>query len=93
MNALTPPLFDALIAAGEALARDDSVRAVVLHGNGRAFCAGLDLSNFDRVRDPDSRIAPGRLAARTHGDANDFQQAVLVWQSLPVPVIAAVHGV
>ncbi len=93
MNALTPPLFDALIAAGEALARDDSVRAVVLHGNGRAFCAGLDLSNFDRVRDPDSRISPGRLAARTHGDANDFQQAVLVWQSLPVPVIAAVHGV
>ncbi|MFX6767425.1 enoyl-CoA hydratase-related protein, partial [Acinetobacter baumannii] len=55
--------------------------------------AGLDLSNFDRVRDPDSRFAPGRLAARTHGDANDFQQAVLVWQSLPVPVIAAVHGV
>lgn len=93
MNALTPALFEALVAAGEGLAADTRVRAVVLHGNGRAFCAGLDLANFDTLDDPASALAPGRLAARTHGLANVFQQAAMVWQQLPVPVIAAIHGV
>lgn len=93
MNALTPELFAALIAMGEQLNQNPHVRAVVFHGNGRAFCAGLDLSNFDNINDPDCFIAPGRLAARTHGPANNLQQAALVWHNLRVPVIAALHGV
>lgn len=93
MNALTPDLFHALIAMGEQLHVDARVRAVVLHGNGRAFCAGLDLSNFDNINDPDSFIAPGKLAPRSHGLANIFQRTALVWHDLKVPVIAALHGV
>ena len=65
----------------------------MLHGEGRAFSAGLDLDNFKQVDDPASRIAPGKLGERTHGDCNFFQYAALVWNDLHVPVIAAIHGV
>ena len=92
LNALDPAMFDALIAAGESLAGDTSLRAVVLSGEGRAFCAGLDLASFMAMageRDPTSV-----LRAR-HGDgpANVAQRAAWVWTDVPVPVIAAVHGV
>jgi enoyl-CoA hydratase/carnithine racemase len=89
LNALDPAMFDALIAAGEALAAAKGLRAVVLAGEGRAFCAGLDLASFAGGPDP----ASADLAARTHGNANRFQQVALQWRKLPVPVIAAVHGV
>ena len=46
LNALDAEMFDALVAAGESLARERGVRAVVLSGEGRAFCAGLDFSGF-----------------------------------------------
>ncbi|HEX8804190.1 MAG TPA: enoyl-CoA hydratase-related protein, partial [Acidimicrobiales bacterium] len=42
LNALDPEMFAAIVDAGAALAADPSVRAVVLSGEGRAFCAGLD---------------------------------------------------
>ena len=65
------------------------LRAVVLSGEGRAFCAGLDLSNFSRQPAEDE---PG-LTERTYGNANRPQQVAMQWRKLPVPVIAAVHGV
>src|SRR3954454_7987383 len=43
MNALDPAMFDALIDAGSRLRDDASVRAVVIAGRGKAFCAGLDM--------------------------------------------------
>src|SRR5688572_23985089 len=46
MNALDNAMFEALIQAGERLKGEAGVRAVVLSGEGRAFCAGLDTSNF-----------------------------------------------
>jgi len=94
MNALDNAMFEALIETGERLKGERGVRAVVLSGAGRAFCAGLDTSNFQAMasgeRQGGSRLANG---ARTQGGANRAQQAVMVWRELPVPVIAAVHGV
>jgi enoyl-CoA hydratase/carnithine racemase len=88
MNALDPAMFAALVAAGERLNRADDLRAVVLRGAGRAFCAGLDFESMEG-----SASLGDALSARTHGIANLWQQAVLAWRDLPVPVIAAVHGV
>jgi enoyl-CoA hydratase/carnithine racemase len=89
MNALDPEMFTAIIAAGKALAATKGVRVVVLSGEGRAFCAGLDTASFGRIADEGS---PG-LAERTHGNTNTFQEVAMVWRKLAVPVIAAVHGV
>src|SRR5476651_2798128 len=51
MNALDAAMFDALVSASERLAREKSVRAVVLSGEGRAFCAGLDMGRFAAMKD------------------------------------------
>ncbi len=94
MNALSDEMFKALIDTGERLKADLSVRAVVLSGNGRAFCAGLDTSNFGKMAGGgEHKVAGNTLEGRTHGKANAPQHAVLVWRQIPVPVIAAVHGV
>lgn len=89
MNALDPEMFDRIIEAGQYLHDLGGLRAVVLSGAGRAFCAGLDLSNFSRKPDPDEPA----ITERTHGNANKFQQVAMQWRKLPVPVIAALHGV
>src|SRR6201996_6919471 len=96
MNALDAAMFEALVAATDRLGDDKTVRAVVLSGEGRAFCAGLDMGRFAAMKDGGGHGIPGAerdLAARTHGLANFAQQAVWGWRQLPVPVIAAVHGV
>lgn len=99
MNALDPAMFDALVAAGEALRDDKSVRAVVIAGRGKAFCAGLDMASFERMGQGAASDVLGAsaggtdLVARTHGLSNAAQQVAMVWREVPVPVIAAVHGV
>jgi enoyl-CoA hydratase/carnithine racemase len=94
LNALDPAMFEAIIAAGEKLSRTTGLRAVVLTGAGKGFCAGLDKETFASIATR-SGSAPtsADLAKRTHGIANDFQQTAYVWRTLPVPVIAAIHGV
>jgi len=89
MNALDPEMFSRIIEAGSVLQKMKGVRVVVLSGEGRAFCAGLDLSNFARTPSPDEP----ELTERTYGNSNKFQQVAMTWRKLPVPVIAAVHGV
>ena len=97
MNALDAAMFDALVAASARLARENGVRAVVLSGEGRAFCAGLDMGRFEAMKQNGGNgIAGGEkrdLTERTHGLANFPQQAVWGWRQLPVPVIAAIQGV
>jgi len=98
MNALDNGMFEALLAAGERLKTEPGLRAVVLSGDGRAFCAGLDMGNFGRMADGAASEAGGvasqsSLGARTHGAANRAQYVCWVWREIPVPVIAAVHGV
>lgn len=89
MNALDPEMFARIIEAGSALQRMKGLRVVVLSGEGRTFCAGLDLSNFTRTPDEDEPS----LTERTYGNSNRAQQVAMQWRKLPVPVIAAVHGV
>jgi len=93
MNALDDAMFEALRVTGEQLKTSTGVRAVVLSGEGRAFCAGLDTANFGKMASGErggERLLQGM---RTAGGANPSQQAVMVWRELPMPVIAAVHGV
>jgi enoyl-CoA hydratase/carnithine racemase len=97
MNALDAPMFDALVNTAARLKTERGLRAVVLSGEGRAFCAGLDMDRFAAMKEHGGNGSPGGetrdLASRTHGIANHSQQAVWGWRQLPVPVIAAVHGV
>ncbi len=90
LNALDPKMMQAIVEAGESLMDNSDVRAVVLSGEGKAFCAGLDVMSFGAMagQDPEEMLVP-----RSHGNSNLFQQVVMVWRKLPVPVIAAVKGV
>ena len=87
MNALDDAMFEAIIGTGERLKTEPGVRAVVLSGEGRAFCAGLDVANFAGAADLDP------FARGDDSPANRVQRVAWVWNELPVPVIAAVHGV
>lgn len=99
MNALDGEQIDAIVEAGEKLAAMEGIRAIVLSGEGRAFCAGLDMGSFAASAaaasgEGGSGDSPLRktLSERTHGNANKFQHIVLQWRRLKAPVIAAVHG-
>lgn len=90
MNAVDQEMIDAIIAAGNDVAASDA-RAVVLSGDGKAFCAGIDISAMGALAggDPSERMMP-----RTHGDGttNQWQEVAMVWTRVGVPVIAALHG-
>ena len=94
MNALDPAMFEGILEAGAKLVDMEGLRAVVLSGEGKAFCAGLDMASFAAMKQ-DGDAVPGvrDLTKRTHGIANRPQQCAWLWRQLPVPVIAAVHGV
>jgi len=92
MNALDPAMFSAIAEAGTRLKEDKTVRAVVLSGEGRAFCAGLDVERMVAAIRGESILPSVDLTRRTHGIANFAQHIVWLWRKLPVPVIAAVHG-
>src|ERR1700716_2702788 len=93
MNALDPAMFRAIAEAGARLKDDRSLRAVVLSGEGPAFCAGLDVERVAAMAAGSSIPPFADLAERTHGMANYAQHIVWLWRELTVPVIAAVHGV
>lgn len=93
MNALDGEQWQALADAIDKLAGMSGLRVVILSGEGRAFCAGLDLSSLGGERTPGVSSAGGGLGERTKGIANNAQYAAWGWRELPVPVIAAVHGV
>lgn len=92
LNALDPDMFAGISAAIERLEGENGLRAVVLSGEGRGFCAGLDMASLAGMAAGEA-ITPRDLAARTRGVANDFQHVAWGWRTLPVPVIAALHGV
>jgi enoyl-CoA hydratase/carnithine racemase len=87
-NALDIPMFDGISAAIEEVGATAGVRAVILHGEGKSFCSGLDIA--------------GIMASSSNGDAltsrlndpppNYFQKVAYGWTQLPMPVICAIHG-
>ena len=89
LNALDAAMFEGMIRAGEQIMADKSVRAVVVHGEGRAFSAGLDFASF--MGNPD--LMQKLLARDEKSLANVAQRIAWIWQEVQVPVIAAVHGV
>jgi len=89
LNGLDIDMFEALIGVGERLAGDRTVRAVVLHGEGKGFCAGLDFQSFMASPDIGKRL----LSRGEPSPANVAQRAAWIWQEVPVPVLAAIHGV
>jgi enoyl-CoA hydratase/carnithine racemase len=93
MNALDAAMFAALAAAIHRLKDAAGLRVVVLHGEGKAFCAGLDMGRFAAMGQAGGEAPGQRLLARTHGMCNSSQFVAQGWRELPVPVIAAVHGV
>ena len=94
MNALDGAMFAALNEAGESLKADPSVRAVVLSGEGRAFCAGLDFASFNKMAEDDSDSNESNLIDSDDGRiTHRGQQVAYTWTEMPAPVICAVTGV
>jgi len=96
MNALSGELWKAIIDAGEQLGDNQDIRAVVLSGNGRCFCAGLDMASMQRFQDEDSSATLSNAIPIARPDVrpgNLAQRASLIWKRLPVPVIGALHSV
>ncbi|MGB5332966.1 MAG: crotonase/enoyl-CoA hydratase family protein [Woeseiaceae bacterium] len=89
-NALDMRMFEALGEAADSLAKNRKLRAVVLHGAGDNFCAGIDVETFT---DPKVRIDEKLMAPVASSKANLFQRTAYAWRELPVPVICAVHGI
>ncbi|KIN73245.1 Enoyl-CoA hydratase [Sulfitobacter guttiformis KCTC 32187] len=96
MNAVDQEMITAVIAAGNEVAASDA-RVVIVSGEGKAFCAGIDISGLSGMigKDPAELLMP-----RTHGaDAdgqnttNQWQEFAMVWARMDIPVIAAVQGV
>mmetsp|Transcript_37339 Transcript_37339/g.120336 ORF Transcript_37339/g.120336 Transcript_37339/m.120336 type:complete len:331 (-) Transcript_37339:248-1240(-) len=92
LNSLDIDMFRAIRSAAVELAEDKGVRAVVVHGSGRAFCAGLDVKS---INNPLHARANGReLLDRPDGAISNLAQDVCyLWRRVPAPVIAATHGV
>ena len=88
LNALDPAMIDALIAHTAAVARDDSVRVVVLRGAGRHFMAGGDIRSFaERLGEAPAVRSEGfrRTIGRLHAAIENLHR-------MPHPVVGRVHG-
>lgn len=93
-NAVGAEIIDGLFSALEQVKSDRAIRVAVLSGEGKGFCAGLDMASFGDMVSGDL-TADGAASAyddvNTAG-ANRVQRLGWDWQELDIPVIAAVHG-
>jgi enoyl-CoA hydratase/carnithine racemase len=90
LNAVSPAVFDGLHEAGKQVEADDEVRAVLIRGEGRAFCSGLDLASLQAFGS-----AGGSGQPSGNGDSvpnRDPQGGWRIWQTMDKPVVAAVQG-
>ena len=89
LNALTVELLGELRDAASQIASDRTIRAAVITGAGRGFCAGADLAAHDApLAAGETRGSRTRQRLEKH-----FNPTALAWYELPIPVIAAVNGV
>jgi len=89
-NAMNGPMWDELQACFEWLDAEPEVRVVILAGNGKHFCAGLDLSAFDSQ--PGSSKDPGRRAETLRRTVLRMQGNLTAIEKCRVPVLAAIHN-
>jgi enoyl-CoA hydratase/carnithine racemase len=90
LNAVSPEVFDGLYKAGKRVEADDEVRAVLVRGEGRAFCSGLDLSSLQQFGQGNVRVSADD---RPQGDgAPGPQSGFAIWQTMSKPVVCAVQG-
>ncbi len=88
-NSMDLDMFNELVIIGDRIARRKDCRAVIITGENGNFSSGLDLELMKTISQGGNNLD---LVSRTHGDANLFQRAVLIWQEIPIPVIAALEG-
>ncbi|HRM15080.1 MAG TPA: crotonase/enoyl-CoA hydratase family protein [Acinetobacter parvus] len=86
-NAMSFALLKELVATAKKIEKDRSIRCVILTGEAQVFSAGIDLSDLNNPKNTAfaawELIKPGQSL---------FQKAFLIWQNLPIPVIAAIEG-
>lgn len=89
MNALSLEMFETITSTAVSLRENSTIRAVILSGNGKAFCTGLDIKSVgvNPLNFPKLLNKPGRT---TH--SNLAQDVAYIWRQLPFPVIASLHG-
>ena len=87
LNALDLEMLQGLVAASKQIRKDRNIRAVILHGDGEAFCAGLD---FPSVTKNPWKLLP--TVFKFGKKTNLFQEIAWCWRKLPIPVIAVIHG-
>jgi enoyl-CoA hydratase len=91
LNAVSPDVFDGLADAGARIAGDDEIRAVLIRGEGRAFCSGLDLSSLQGFASGGGSGSGGN-GSSGDGVPRDPQAGWRIWQAMDKPVVAAVQG-
>ena len=87
-NGLDLDMLDALVEAAKRISKDRSIRAVILSGEGKVFCAGLDFGSV--TKQPTRMLRAFAKFGLKH--TNLFQEAAWAWRKLPIPVIAVTHG-
>jgi enoyl-CoA hydratase/carnithine racemase len=92
LNAMTEAMGQALVATCAELARDDSVRAVVLTGAGRAFSAGGDLDMIEAMARAGNEQPGGETRRQNEAFMGRFYRLFLTLRSLPQPTLAALNG-
>lgn len=92
-NALSLEMITAMANAINTLSEAPGVRAVVISGEGKGFCAGLDIENFAALQSGEGSKLPDLKERYGNRITNIFQHIAYGWKELPMPVIAAIHGV
>lgn len=89
MNALSVDMFETITSTAVSLKENKDIRAVILSGNGKAFCTGLDVKSvgLNPTNFPKLLAKPGRTQ-----HSNLAQDVAYMWRQLPFPVIASLHG-
>jgi enoyl-CoA hydratase/carnithine racemase len=90
LNAMDRAMVDGLLEAARHVRTLPGLRVVVMSGEGRGFCSGIDLEALDPAKKATGRVF--ELDKIVSGGANAPQLAAVQWRDLPVPVITAVHG-